>query len=520
MFLIFSASLTLTLLMTISNVQLQQSPINDSSKMSHEQFTQKVGNTSVLELLALSTLPSLLICVRNYLLLFFHLNARNIHISLISDVLCILLPTISLLTFGNLYIFTSWTVLGLIYLSLGLLTYYQSFNIEQKSPIPLIVKLDSVFSRELRAVCMLLTCLMILCIDLPICPRRFAKTHTYGFSLMDTGTGWAIVISALSGARTLLQFRPVENLFRLAYRAVLPLFILGIIRICAVSLLDYPQPPTEYGLHWNFFFTIAFVRLLSVLLTATLTIAERLFNSPKRMRFTCVFSFSVVALALSAFCENMVKRHLLDDAWPSTDERLRSVLVANVEGLFSLPGYAAIYFFALFNFMVMKHLLTPRTKNRMSYSFSVCVLYHCTTTVAYGFYLELMGWETISRRFATPSYVVFILFLCNCTMFVMTIPHWLHPFYTATPSALTHILSSYAAVYFVLSNILTGVVNILVDTLRFLPHDSFVDQDTGVYPTEFWLCFIQLFILLIYVIVCLSGVFLFDHKQIQLDLAW
>ena len=41
---------------------------------------------------------------------------------------------------------------------------------------------------------------------------------------------------------------------------------------CSVTLLGYHENVTEYGTHWNFFFSLASVRLLSSLILVRLCV--------------------------------------------------------------------------------------------------------------------------------------------------------------------------------------------------------------------------------------------------------
>ena len=55
---------------------------------------------------------------------------------------------------------------------------------------------------------MLVTILAILAVDFRIFPRRFAKTETFGISLMDIGVGTFIVSSAVTSRFARGQFPP------------------------------------------------------------------------------------------------------------------------------------------------------------------------------------------------------------------------------------------------------------------------------------------------------------------------
>ena len=115
----------------------------------------------------------------------------------------------------------------------------------------------------------LFTAIAILAVDFQIYPRRLAKAETYGSGLMDVGVGCFLLAHGITApeARHPEHFKSVPSLrsylraVGVTLRAVLPLFVLGLLRLMSVKSTDYQEHVTEYGVHWNFFFTIAVVRV-------------------------------------------------------------------------------------------------------------------------------------------------------------------------------------------------------------------------------------------------------------------
>ena len=158
-----------------------------------------------------------------------------------------------------------------------------------------------------RAHMLLITVLAILAVDFPLFPRFLAKSESFGVSLvcapknysththsptpqMDLGVGSFVfsqgIVSAiplLSSPSSLLKSSS-SNLYK-SLRKSLPLFFLGFIRLALLKVTHYPvyrfllsfpsslshpfllqEHVTEYGVHWNFFFTLASIPLLQLLL--------------------------------------------------------------------------------------------------------------------------------------------------------------------------------------------------------------------------------------------------------------
>mgnify|MGYP001807706513 CR=1 FL=1 len=144
---------------------------------------------------------------------------------------------------------------------------------------------------------MLATCLAILGVDFPAFPRRYAKAEGYGGGVMDVGVGAIIfaggLVSAVAagaataaadataaaaggssgssaaaaaaaahGSSSAVRVRLLQLLR--GVKAAVPLLLLGCAREVATAVVGYQAHLGEYGLHWNFFYTIAGVTLLTL----------------------------------------------------------------------------------------------------------------------------------------------------------------------------------------------------------------------------------------------------------------
>ncbi|GBG64682.1 hypothetical protein CBR_g46224 [Chara braunii] len=177
------------------------------------------------------------------------------------------------------------------------------------------------FLTNFRSLIMLKTCVAILAVDFTVFPRRFAKTESYGFGLMDVGVGSFVVTNALvskeaRGARPSPQGGVLRN--------VSPLLILGFSRLVMTKGVDYQEHVSEYGIHWNFFFTLAGVALLTTVVRIPAWICG-------------VAGFAVISAYQWALSRTGLSEYLL------SDERGGSLLNENKEGIFSCVGYWALY---------------------------------------------------------------------------------------------------------------------------------------------------------------------------------
>ena len=323
---------------------------------------------------------------------------------------------------------------------------------------------------------LVVTCICILAVDFRLFPRRFAKVETWGTSLMDMGVGSFVFSAGIVASRPVLKERadgratPLATRLLQSIRHSLPLLALGVVRLLSVKGLDYAEHVTEYGVHWNFFFTLGFLPPFVALFQSAL----RVVPSYAALALLLGLAYQVVLESTS------LKAFIL--AGPRTD-----LLSMNREGIFSFFGYLAIFLAGQDTGMViLPRRLTPRAGASSSSSQRTTLLltqtvwamvwmalYFFCTDYTYGAGLS------VSRRLANLPYVLWVvasntvLVLAFCLVDTVLFPS----FYNAQDAraekeaydtATSRVLRAYnrnGLATFLLANLLTGLVNMTVPTL-------------------------------------------------------
>ncbi len=100
---------------------------------------------------------------------------------------------------------------------------------------------------------MVLTVVAIFAVDFNVFPHRFIKMSYYGTSLMDVGVGMIIFGGGIVEGRRKRK-QGVFSRSQMVTQALL--LIMGLGRLYLLKLCNYQHDVKEYGVHWNFFFTI------------------------------------------------------------------------------------------------------------------------------------------------------------------------------------------------------------------------------------------------------------------------
>ncbi|XP_017268029.1 phosphatidylinositol-glycan biosynthesis class W protein [Kryptolebias marmoratus] len=322
------------------------------------------------------------------------------------------------------------------------------------------------------------TAISILAVDFAVFPRRYAKTETYGTGVMDFGVGGFVFANALvcpEARRRNVSGSKMSHITK-QILSVWPLLALGMGRLVSVKMTGYHEHVTEYGVHWNFFFTLAIVRVLA---SALLTVL------PARHLW-------VFALLISGFYQFLLETSELKAFILHNDDREKDFVHANKEGIFSLAGYVAIY---LTGVQIGLYVMQPRSQVaewlKMLFNLFLgslvlfAALCTCQTLV-----------EPVSRRSANFPFslwsVAQSLFFMSClgladllllflkrTSGCRVVPSSLNMYSKGADAdealgekrgeveklCIVQAVSRNQLLFFLLSNVMTGLTNSLVDTL-------------------------------------------------------
>ncbi|CAJ1944237.1 unnamed protein product [Cylindrotheca closterium] len=202
-------------------------------------------------------------------------------------------------------------------------------------------KLD--FLTAYRSSILYLTFVAILAVDFHVFPRRFAKTEVYGYGLMDVGAA-SFCLSAGLVSRQAKRPSRSQEVSRLNFKQVLhtlPLVIIGFLRTWTNKELDYQEHVSEYGVHWNFFFTMGVMAIVPSLVPAK---AKGTWFLPAAI--LVVYQLALSFGKLQEYIESAPRKCDTSDTNSSEDFWLPCVgfLAANREGIFGCLGYLSLYF--------------------------------------------------------------------------------------------------------------------------------------------------------------------------------
>lgn len=293
------------------------------------------------------------------------------------------------------------------------------------------------FITNARSTINTLTVLAILAVDFQIFPREFAKTTNFGYSLMDTGVGLFIYSNGIVAPETKNKNNPIRK----SIRGSIILLLLGLGRLFLTKKVDYNVAEIEYGVHWNFFFTLAFTKIFTSLL----------------LNFFKIRYIFLNALLLIISHEMLLQSGLQN--FVIYTNRKGDIISANKEGIVSLLGYICLYLFSVyFGYILNKNKNKSRLKTISL--FVVASLLSLTLSLVFQHQFE------ISRRLANAAYCFWVLFIgifMTGLYYLMQILQESNKpkrsFYIFSPF-MFEAVNFNGLTFFLIGNVLTGLVNL------------------------------------------------------------
>ncbi|KAI9905667.1 hypothetical protein PsorP6_013768 [Peronosclerospora sorghi] len=332
----------------------------------------------------------------------------------------------------------------------------------RKEKMAQLLEKELPFLTNFRAQIMFSTCFAILAVDFSIFPRRFAKTENYGFSVMDIGVGAFIVSSAIVSAparqsrgivarkRSHSEHNSSSSFVLKCYaflRPIVLVLVFGIARFLTVKGVNYQEHVSEYGVHWNFYFTLAGVYLVYSFLRG----------------FGAWATSPPVAL-LIALSYQVYLSYYSGEEYILQAPRV-NLMSQNREGILSLAGYTSLYMLSVYlGHSIFIYIDINKAKAQRNMRWLVITLLAVSGTLWLLLYLSLRLIGLPSRRMLNLSYLlwvmaesVFLLAIYSLIQTVCMLPR--------VPLLFKGINHSQLFI-FIVANLITGVVNLSMHTIN------------------------------------------------------
>ncbi|PAN49429.1 hypothetical protein PAHAL_9G448600 [Panicum hallii] len=424
------------------------------NKLLKEQFVSNLTGSSMSEIAALSTIVPALVVLRKWSsgdntrrdaakknddkVLPVRKDWMQYFSTLVVDYLTVVLPVLLVFT-----VLAEWAYTCAISLII-LISVYIMFKRSQshlKAGLSQPPSLRTDIS-SYRVSVVLVTCLCILAVDFKIFPRRYAKAETYGSGIMDLGVGSFVVANALVSR----QARNITSMsFRAALSSVSPLVFLGFARIISTSGVDYQVHVGEYGVHWNFFFTLAAVSILTSIVRI----------HPKH----CGLVGLLILAGYQIWLSSGLNEYLI------SDKRSADIISQNKEGVYSIldaginAGYWGMFLIGVSLGYYLFVDTSSKGKSRNTQVVKVWVLAAAFWILAIILDRYI---ERVSRRMCNFAYVMLVFGQNFQVLSILTLADFIS---YEKNLILEDAFNQNMLGSFLLANILTGLVNLSVDTL-------------------------------------------------------
>ncbi|GAB0094176.1 Phosphatidylinositol-glycan biosynthesis class W protein [Sergentomyia squamirostris] len=422
-----------------------------SYKKFHESFMQNNNGSTIIEIFGVIVAP--------YFTIFHCLNLVLVA-NIVSIPLRFLLEFILIVIFIILNVTVASDFVPLVVFTLFVASVASGAGqirfVTHEAPFIRIPTVKPEFVSMARSLVNMISVVCILAVDFQCFPRRFAKTETYGVGLMDVGVGLYVFANGIVSRddKPMKEATFLKKVQKMAV-ATSPLIVLGIIRTVSVAVTGYHEHVSEYGVHWNFFLTLAITMFLGTLIVETLVERDHL-------KFVAIVLVTVHEMFLQLGLAQYV-----------ISARRENILEANKEGIFSIPGYLAIYIASMY---IQNTLRWPgpamKCKEFLLQTAKMSLISLCLWKIVY-IAQEMFG---ISRRLANMGYVIWVLAIGTTMVALLMLLELVYYFlkFDKTKShecvhqygpVIMRAINYNGLVFFLVANLLTGIINITMQTM-------------------------------------------------------
>ncbi len=319
-----------------------------------------------------------------------------------------------------------------------------------------------------------LTFVAILAVDFPIFPRSFAKTEVYGYGLMDIGAGSFCAIGGLvswfarSGQNIIHNDDYMNKKMKKVMINIIPLLIMGFIRFITTKGLEYQEHVSEYGVHWNFFFTLAFVNAGATFLR----------SCKSELRLPFVTWIPLLVMYQVALSMNNLQHYIVEAPrfCKASESYLCHFFAANREGILGCIGYLIIF---LACEDVGKYCIwSCRTEypTKQGTRILICASFFWVSHWVLSS-TSLLG-IVVSRRSTNATFILWTIAHNLTLLFLIWAPfHFCSGSSVSDPSTKTisyhvinppifHAVNKHGLIVFILANLMTGAVNLTMNTME------------------------------------------------------
>ena len=310
----------------------------------HADFVKNMGERSLVSILTLLGTITLLFCIQGLMYkaikpCFTSIKTKKTSFQLVIctvELIMVAFPVLLLMTsLSHLVIECFLVFLVTVLIAALFLGYRKSYRVNANNDKPnrdLHYRVSLAWFKGLGS---LVTCIAILAVDFPIFPRESAKTDKFGISLMDIGGAFYIISSAIT-SKWVRGLPATENNRSFLWHTRAWVVYLGCARLFMVKFLGYQEVEEEYGLHWNFFFTLGAVWIMSDAAHAL----ARSFGNQEHL------ALSVSAILTISCHQWSLSRKGLSTFIFTASRQEGGFFAQNREGLVSLLAYWPMHVFA------------------------------------------------------------------------------------------------------------------------------------------------------------------------------